>query len=129
MILIPIFALLIGLGLAYVFRFGPVRGEFGQYLAVCCLAGIDTILGGIRSGLEDKFRNDVFITGFVSNVLIAWFLAWLGDSIFIDLFLAVALVFAIRIFNNLAAIRRFGLTAFTDWYARRKSAKSGESAS
>jgi small basic protein len=120
---------MLGVVLAYAVRLGPISGEWGQYLAVGCLAGIDTILGGIRSGLEGRFRNDVFITGFIGNVLIAFLLAWLGDRIFINLFTAVALVFAMRIFNNLATIRRFGLTAFTDYMARRKPVNSSTSAS
>ena len=115
--------MIIGALLAYVVKTGPVAGEWGQYLAVGCLAGLDTVLGGIRSGLEGRFRNDVFITGFVSNVLIAFLLAWVGDRIFINLFTAVALVFAVRIFNNLATIRRFALTAYTDYQARRQAAR------
>ncbi|CAN5573996.1 hypothetical protein BH11ARM2_BH11ARM2_17120 [soil metagenome] len=114
MIFLPVLALLFGVVLAFLLNLGPVRGPVAQYLAVGCLAGLDTICGGIRSGLEGKFRNDVFITGFVSNILIAFFLAWLGDQIYINLFLAVALVLAMRIYTNLSLIRRIALTAWTD---------------
>lgn len=120
MILIPILALLIGAAITLLVKIDPITGANAQYLAVACLAGIDTVCGGIRSGLEGKFRNDVFLTGFVSNILIASGLAWLGDKIYINLFLAVALVFATRIFNNLSVIRRFGLTAVLDWRQRQK---------
>ncbi len=113
MILIPIFALILGAALSLLFV-RPLGGEAGQYLAVGVLAGLDSVCGGIRSGLEGKFRNDVFLTGFVSNVLIAFTLAWLGDKIFLNLFLAVALVLGSRVFNNLSLIRRYLLTKWQD---------------
>ncbi len=114
MILIPIIGLLVGVLFAFVLRLGPIPGTMGQYLAISCLAGLDTVCGGIRSALEQKFRSDVFITGFFSNCLIAFFLSWLGDKILINLFLAVALVLGGRIFNNLSLIRRFMLTKWND---------------
>lgn len=119
MILIPVVALILGVILALQFV-GPVKGPYGQYLAVACLAGLDSVCGGIRSGLEGKFHNDVFVTGFFANVLIAFFLAWLGDQIFIDLFLAVALVLGARIFTNLSLIRRYLLTKFQDARERKR---------
>ena len=119
MILVPIVALLIGAAMALLLN-RPLTGAVGQYLAVACLAGLDSVCGGIRSGLEGKFRNDVFITGFIFNIFIAFFLAWLGDQIYIDLFLAVALVLGARIFNNLSLIRRFLLTKWQDNRERKR---------
>lgn len=120
MIFVPIVALVLGAMLALLINMGALPGAAGQYLAVACLAGIDTVCGGIRGGLEAKFRTDIFITGFVSNVLIACFLAWLGDQISLNLFLAVALVLGGRIFNNLSLIRRFGLTKWQDMRERQR---------
>lgn len=120
MLVFPLLALLLGALIAYFARFGPLQGVEGQYLAVACLAGFDTVFGGIRSGLEGKFRTDVFITGFISNVLIASFLAWLGDQIYINMFLAVALALGGRIFTNLSLIRRFALTKWQDGLDRKR---------
>jgi small basic protein len=122
-ILIPILALVIGIALPFFFKAAPLQGWAGQYLAVACLAGIDTICGGIRTGLEQKFRSDVFITGFVVNVSIAFGLAWLGDRIGINLFLVAALVLGQRIFNNLSIIRRQKLTKWQSDRERRKLAE------
>src|SRR5438477_11163682 len=94
------------------------------YLAVGCLAGLDTVLGGVRSGLEGKFHTDVFLTGFVSNIVIAFFLAWLGDRIGVNLSLAVALVLGARIFTNLSLIRRFLLTKWQDARERKRLQQS-----
>ena len=112
-LLLPVLALIVG-ALIAMGMVGPVGGESGQYLAVACLAGLDTVCGGIRSGVEGKFHNDVFITGFFSNVLIASFIAWLGREIYLDTYLAVALVLGARIFTNLSLIRRFLLTKWQD---------------
>ena len=49
MIAFPIVALLIGLLIGMIVHMPPVPGEVGQYLAVMCLAGIDTVCGGARS--------------------------------------------------------------------------------
>src|SRR5579862_8162468 len=104
--LLPFVALVIGALLAVALRVGPLVGLPGQYMAVACIAGLDTICGGVRSGLEGKFTNEVFVTGFISNIVLAFFLAWLGDRIGIDLFLVVALVFGARILQNLSLVRR-----------------------
>lgn len=119
-LLLPLVMLVVGAVAAILLHFGPIPGVFGQYLAVACLAGFDTVCGGIRSGLEGKFRTDVFVTGFVSNILIASFIAWLGDQIYINLFLAVALVLGARIFTNLSLIRRFALTKWQDAQERKR---------
>ncbi len=112
--LLPFIALAIGALLAYALKVGPQGGLTGQYIAVSCIAGLDTICGGIRSGLEGKFTNEVFVTGFISNIVIAFFLAWLGDRIGLDLFLAVAFVFGARVLQNLSLIRRYLLTKWQD---------------
>jgi small basic protein len=109
-ILIPIIALLVGILLPLLLGMPPVNAIGAQYLAVACLAGLDSVCGGIRAGLEGKFHNDVFLTGFVSNTVIAFFLAWLGDRIGINLVLAAVVVLGWRVFNNLSLIRRHALT-------------------
>lgn len=120
MIAIPFVALLLGAVLALGLGFKPLTGVEGQYLAVACLAGIDTILGGIRGGLEDKFDTSIFISGFLVNILIAFLLAFLGDKIYVNLYLVVAFVFGNRIFSNLSLIRRSVVTRVNDVVARRK---------
>jgi len=112
--------LLVGIVIGFILNVGPLSGPTGVYLAVACLAGLDTVCGGIRTGLEGKFHNDVFITGFVSNIVIAFFLAWLGDRIGINLVLVAALVLGTRIFTNLSLIRRFVLTKWQDERERRR---------
>ncbi|HLK16947.1 MAG TPA: small basic family protein [Fimbriimonadaceae bacterium] len=119
MYLIPVFALVLGV-IVGAFWSHPLTGAYGQYMAIACLAGLDTICGGIRSGLEGKFHQDIFVTGFFSNIIIAFGLAWLGEKIFVDLYLVGALVLGWRIFNNLSLIRRYLLTRLKDASERRR---------
>lgn len=114
MILLPVLALIIGIVLVQVMGLTPLSGEWARYIAVASIAGVDTVLGGIRAGLEGKFRNDVFFTGFIANVLIAFFIAWLGDRLGIDMYLVAAIVLGSRIFTNLSLIRRWMLTKWQD---------------
>ena len=80
--------------------------EFSKYLAVALLAGLDSSLGGMRAGFENHFRLSIFTSGFTFNILIAALLVYLGDLLGIDLYLAAIVVFGMRIFNNITAIRR-----------------------
>ena len=53
--------------------------QYAQYLSLAALAGLDSLIGGVRAGTEGKFKSDVFISGFLTNTLLAAFLAYLGD--------------------------------------------------
>lgn len=120
MILVPILALLIGVLLAKLFGVPQLTGEWGKYIAVACVAGLDSLVGGIRSGLEGKYSTEVFVTGFLANIVFAFFLSWLGDQIAMNLLLAAVLVMGTRIFTNLSLIRRFVLTRLADERERRR---------
>lgn len=81
-------------------------GSFAKYMSVAALAALDSIFGGIRAGLEDTFDNTVFLTGFFSNALLAAGLAFAGERLGMDLYLAAVVAFGVRLFQNLAIIRR-----------------------
>jgi small basic protein len=104
-VLLPLLGLLIGiiLGLQFPLHF-PVA--YAKYLSIAVLAALDSIFGGLRAGLEDRFDNVVFITGFFSNTLLAGFLAYVGDQLGVELYLAAVFAFGVRLFQNLAIIRR-----------------------
>jgi small basic protein len=86
-----------------------IPAEYAPYLSVAALAGLDTVFGGIRAGIEGRFQNDIFVTGFLLNTLLAAVLAWIGDHIGINLALVAVLVLGARVFNNLSLMRRFYL--------------------
>ncbi|MEW6662251.1 MAG: small basic family protein [Bacillota bacterium] len=103
---LPLLGLVIGiiLGLQFPLHL-PVA--YAKYMSVAVLAALDSIFGGLRAGLEDRFDNAVFITGFFSNTLLAGFLAYIGDQLGVELYLAAVFAFGVRLFQNLAIIRRF----------------------
>lgn len=83
-----------------------VPAEMTRYVAMGVVAAVDASLGGVRAYVEATFNDRVFVLAFVSNAALAAGLVWLGDQLAVDLTTAVAVVFGIRIFQNLAVLRR-----------------------
>jgi small basic protein len=108
MLWLPLIGLIIGFQVYWL----PVRlpSSLASYLALATLAGLDSICGGLRAGIEGKFHDDIFISGFVVNTLLAALLAYVGDQVDLNLFLAAVVVLGGRIFLNLSLIRRYWLT-------------------
>ncbi len=77
-----------------------------KYVSVAILAGLDSVIGGTRAGMENRFDPVVFASGFVANALLAVLVTWIGVVLGADLYLAAAVTFGIRIFGNLGPIRR-----------------------
>ena len=78
------------------------------YLPIAIVAAMDAILGATRAYLEGVFSDKVFAVSFLSNVLIAGLIVFVGDQIGVgsQLSTGVVVVLGIRIFTNAAAIRR-----------------------
>ncbi len=77
------------------------------YLGVAVLAAIDACLGGIKASLERTFDDKVFVSGFLTNTLMAAFIVFVGDRVGVrELYLAAVVAFGLRIFENLGAVRR-----------------------
>ena len=78
------------------------------YLPIAIIAALDALFGGARATIEGVFDDRVFVISFVSNVLVAALIVFLGDQLGVgaQLSTGVVVVLAIRIFTNLAAIRR-----------------------
>lgn len=77
-----------------------------RYLAVSVLAGLDTAFGGLRATLEGDFDTAIFVSGFLANTVLAALLTYAGDLLGLELYLAAVFAFGVRIFTNLAMIRR-----------------------
>lgn len=80
---------------------------YASYLSIALLAVLDSVFGGIRAYMEDVFDSVVFLSGFITNALLAAGLAYLGDRLGVQLYLAAVVAFGVRIFQNLAIIRRY----------------------
>ncbi|WP_153723995.1 small basic family protein [Heliorestis convoluta] len=81
--------------------------EYAKYMSVALLAALDSVFGSLRGYLEDRFDALILLTGFFFNAILAALLAYLGDRLGVDLFLAAVFAFGVRIFQNLAVIRRY----------------------
>jgi small basic protein len=78
------------------------------YLPIAVVAALDAVFGALRAFLDGIFDDKVFVVSFVSNVLIAALIVYLGDKLGVggQLSTGVIVVLGIRIFSNVAAIRR-----------------------
>lgn len=105
--MIPAFALLIGVILGLVLD-PTVPLWLQPYLPIAVVAALDAVFGGVRARLDGLFDAKVFVVSFVSNVLVAALIVFLGDKLGVggQLSTAVVVVLGIRIFGNAAAIRR-----------------------
>ncbi|MGV8966147.1 MAG: small basic family protein [Cellulomonas sp.] len=78
------------------------------YLPIAVVAALDALFGGLRAMLDGIFNDRVFLVSFLSNVVVAALIVFLGDQLGVgtQLSTAVVVVLGIRIFSNAAAIRR-----------------------
>jgi small basic protein len=78
------------------------------YLPIAVVAALDAVFGGVRAKLDGIFDDKQFVISFISNVLVAALIVYLGDQLGVGslLSIGVVVVFGVRIFGNLAAIRR-----------------------
>lgn len=105
MIWLPVLGLVLGVALGLVTNV-VIPIAFSSYLSIAILAALDTVFGGIRASLEKSFDGAVFLTGFFTNTLVAALLAYIGNQLGVDLYLAAVVAFGVRLFQNIAAIRR-----------------------
>ena len=98
--------IIIGIQLDY-----AIPTEYIKYTAVIIIGIIDSLLGAIKAEVrgqtqDDEYNPMIFLTGLISNILLAGLITFLGEHLGLDLYLAVTVVFTIRIFTNVAKIRR-----------------------
>jgi small basic protein len=102
---LPLVGLALGIALGLVLNV-EVSPDLARYSAVAILAGLDSVLGAIRAELDAHYDNRIFISGFITNTLVAVALTFVGDRLGIDLYLVALFAFGLRIFQNVALIRR-----------------------
>ena len=105
--MIPIIGLAVGVVLGLLLD-PTVPLWLQPYLPIAVVAALDAVFGGVRARFDGIFDAKVFVVSFVSNVLIAAVIVYLGDQLGVggQLSTGVIVVLGIRIFSNVAAIRR-----------------------
>jgi len=99
---------LLGLGIGvFLGMFYPIRipAVYSKYVAMAAVAAMDTIFGGIRAAFSDEFDVSIFLSGFVLNTAVAGGMAYMGDQLGVELYLAAIVAFGVRIFQNISALR------------------------
>ena len=78
------------------------------YLPIAVVAALDAVFGGLRAVLDGIFDDRVFTVSFLSNIIVAAVIVYLGDQLGVgsQLSTGVVVVLGIRIFSNAASIRR-----------------------
>jgi small basic protein len=104
MILLPLLALLLGFVMVYVLKVS-VPIAYSDYVAVAILAGLDSVVGGVRGVLDHRFEPVVFVTGFFMNAAVAALLVFAGDRLGVNMYLPAVVALGVRIFYNLGHIR------------------------
>ncbi|MBX5435581.1 MAG: small basic family protein [Alicyclobacillaceae bacterium] len=102
---LPVLGLLVGVAVGFVSNV-QIPLAYSSYLSIAILAALDTVFGGIRASLEKAFDDAVFLSGFFFNTLVAALLAYIGVQLGVDLYLAAVVAFGVRLFQNIAVIRR-----------------------
>jgi small basic protein len=104
---IPLIGLLAGIGVG-LFVHPDVPLWLQPYLPIAVVAALDAVFGGVRAVLDGIFNDKVFVVSFLSNVVVAAFIVFLGDQLGVgsQLSTGVVVVLGVRIFSNVASIRR-----------------------
>jgi len=105
--MIPALGLVVGIVLGVLLQ-PVVPGELQPYLPIAVVAALDAVFGATRALLDGVFDDKVFVVSFLSNVVVAALIVFLGDQLGVgsQLTTGVIVVFSVRIFANAAAIRR-----------------------
>ncbi|HQF03713.1 MAG TPA: small basic family protein [Phycicoccus sp.] len=105
--MIPALGLVIGLILGLLLH-PTVPLAVQPYLPIAVVAALDAVFGGVRAILDGIFNDKVFVVSFLSNVLVAAFIVYIGDKLGVgsQLSTGVVVVLGVRIFSNVASIRR-----------------------
>ena len=105
--MIPAIALIVGLIIGLVLD-PSVPVWMQPYLPIAVIAALDAVFGAVRAVLDGIFDDKVFVISFLSNVVVAALIVFIGDQLGVgsQLSTGVVVVLGIRIFSNVASIRR-----------------------
>ena len=105
--MLPAIGLAVGLALG-LWLHPDVPVWMQPYLPIAVIAALDAVFGAVRAILDGIFDDKVFVVSFLSNVVVAAFIVFLGDQLGVgsQLSTGVVVVLGLRIFTNVASIRR-----------------------
>ena len=91
--------------------------EYIKYTAVIIVGILNSLFGAIKAETSKTTKKNsysaiIFLTGLLTNIILALGITLLGEQLGLDLYLAVTVVFIFKIFNNIGIIRRSILKKF-----------------
>ncbi len=103
--ILALIGILLGAVIGFILPF-TYNTAYSLYISVAILACLDSVFGGVRANLEERFNIEIFLSGFFGNAALAAFLAYLGDRMGVPLYYAAIFTFGNRLFENFGKIRR-----------------------
>lgn len=105
--MIPAIGLIVGIVVGLVLQ-PTVPLALQPYLPIAVIAALDAVFGGVRAVLDGIFNDKVFVISFLFNVVVAALIVFIGDKLGVgsQLSTGVVVVLGVRIFSNVASIRR-----------------------
>lgn len=82
--------------------------EYIKYTAVIIIGILDALFGAVKAQEtpQEEYNSTIFLVGLLFNIILALAITLLGERLGLDLYLAVTVVFTLRIFSNLSLVRR-----------------------
>ncbi len=101
--LLPLVGLMLGIVLANSLSL-QVTEDFSVFLAVGLIITLDLLVEGTSQYLSNKFSLRSMLLTYFFNLLFAYFLLTIGNLMRVDLYIALFIVFGIKLFSNLSYI-------------------------
>lgn len=101
--LLPLLGVLLGILLANTVSFS-ITEDLSVFIAVGLIITLDLLVEGTSQYLGGKFSLRSMLLTYFFNLLFAYFLLTIGNLMRVDLYIAVFIVFGIKLFSNLAYI-------------------------
>jgi len=108
---ISLLGLVVGIALGVFFPV-TIPLAYTRYTAVGIIGLLDSIGGALRANIQGKYNASIFVSGLIFNMILAMSVTYLGDKLSLDLYLAVLVVFMMRIMKNVGRLRYGLLTRF-----------------
>jgi small basic protein len=101
--IIPVIGLAIGLAMA-TFSHWTISEEFSVFLAMGFIITLNIFFEGVVQYWNGTFRLKATLFGYMMNVFFTFFLLYIGYLLRVDLYIALFIVFGIKLFSNLSYI-------------------------
>ncbi len=103
--MIIVVCIIIGISAGLLFPYN-IPSAYSPYIAIVILAILDSVFGALAAATRKSFALNTFISGFITNTLLAALLTFIGKKLDVDLYLVALIVFGTRLFSNFSTMRR-----------------------